>query len=280
MHLSEAASMYLDQLEQERYSPHTVKAYRLQLTTLSKDLDDMNVEEVTVQRLRKHLSNFEALKTSSIAHKIKSIRNLFRYLVREEYLSLDPSLKLRSPRLEEGVPKALTMDEIEELRESCETAMEHALLEFFFATGCRLSEVQTLDKDAIDWNRKSVVVKGKGSKEREVYFGSKASLWIRKYLEYRTDSESALFVTRNNPHRISTHHIQHMFKSIAARCGLEHKVSPHKLRHTLASQLVNSGAPIAVIQSLLGHKDSKTTLVYAKLTGVTRQQAYNRYFVQ
>jgi len=280
MRLSEASSSYLLQLEQERYSPCTVKAYRIQLNLLARDLDDMEIDVVTLQHLREHLSHHGHLKPSSMAHKVKSVRNLFRWLVEEEYLVRNPSLKLKEPKQGERVPKALTVDEIEELREACQSPLEHALLEFFFATGCRLSEVQSLNRNAIDWNRKAVVVMGKGSKEREVYFGAKAAVWMRRYLNVRKDADMALFVTVNKPHRIGIHRIQCIFKQIAERCGLAEKVSPHKFRHSLATTLLNQGAPIAAVQSLLGHSKPETTQVYAKLSGASRQQAYNRYFVQ
>ena len=113
------------------------------------------------------------------------------------------------------------------------------------------------------------MILGKGDKEREVYFGAKARIWIERYLRQRHDHDSALFVTQRKPHRMSVHQIQYIFKRIAKRCGLEQRVSPHKMRHTLGTMLLNQGAPLAAVQSILGHEKPETTQLYAHLSGVT-----------
>ena len=167
--------------------------------------------------------------------------------------------------------------------------MEHALIEFFFAIGCRVSEIHQLDRIDLDWSRRSVVVLGKGNKEREVYFGAKAALWLRRYLDSRSDSALALFVTKRHRRqedetlqhqRLSTSQMQRIFKRVAERCGLEEKVTPHVLRHTLATLLLNQGAPIAAVQSILGHASPTTTQLYVNLSGESRQMLYRRHFPQ
>jgi len=178
------------------------------------------------------------------------------------------------------VPKALTLDELEWLRDACVTTRDHALVEFFFATGCRVGEVYRLNRHDLDGYRQAVIVLGKGNKEREVYLGSKARIWIQRYLTERQDTDPALFVTERAPHRLSIHGIQHAFKRIAGRCGLAQKVHPHVLRHTLATTLLNQGAPLVAVQSILGHEKPETTQLYAVLSGEARHQAYQRYFVQ
>ena len=115
--------------------------------------------------------------------------------------------------------------------------MEHALIEFFFASGCRVAEIQRLNRNDIDWQRGAVNVLGKGNKEREVYFGAKFRIWLQRYLHERSDDDRALFVTVRRPHRMSIHEIQYIFKRIAGRCNLEDRVSPHRMRHTLATIL-------------------------------------------
>ncbi|MFD1674311.1 tyrosine-type recombinase/integrase [Alicyclobacillus fodiniaquatilis] len=174
----------------------------------------------------------------------------------------------------------MTIEELELLRDSCESSLEHALVEFFFATGGRLSEVQRLNRNDIDWQRNCLTVLGKGDKEREVYYGAKARIWLERYLRERKDRDPALFVTQRSPHRMSVHQIQYIFKRIAKRCALAERVSPHKMRHTLATVLLNQGAPLVAVQSILGHEKPETTQLYAHLSGAARQQSYQRYFVQ
>ena len=167
--------------------------------------------------------------------------------------------------------------------------LEHALVEFFFATGCRVGEIYRLDRTALDWVRRSAIVMGKGSKEREVYFGAKAALWLKRYLEKRADVCPALFVTERRRkqddgtlqhQRLSTSQTQRIFKRVATRCGLEKRVTPHVLRHTLATLLLNQGAPIAAVQSILGHASPTTTQLYVHLSGEFRQMLYRRHFPQ
>lgn len=280
MRLSEASERYLRVRLQEGFSPYTIKAYRLQYKVLIRDIGDLNADDVTLEALRDHLSNRDHLKPSSLGHKIRAIKSLFNWLTEEELIMRNPTLKLKEPKQGKRIPKALTIEELELLRDSCESTLEHALVEFFFATGGRLAEIQRVNRNEIDWQRGALVVLGKGDKEREVYFGAKARIWVQRYLRERSDNDLALFVTSRDPHRMSVHQMQYVFKRIAKRCGLEKRVSPHKMRHTLATLLLNQGAPLVAVQSILGHEKPETTQLYATLSGASRQQSFQRYFVQ
>ena len=280
MRLSEASETFLSVRAQEGFSRYTINAYRLQHELLVRDIGDLDIEDVTLQILRDHLNHHGHLKPTSVGHKIRAIKSLFNWLVEEELLLRNPTLKLNEPKRGQRVPKALTIEELELLRDSCRNALEHALIEFFFASGCRVAEIQRLNRNDIDWQRGAVNVLGKGNKEREVYFGAKSRIWLQRYLHERSDDDRALFVTVRRPHRMSIHEIQYIFKRIAGRCNLEDRVSPHKMRHTLATVLINQGAPLVTVQSILGHEKPETTQLYATLSGSSRQQAYQRYFVQ
>lgn len=279
MRLSEASQQFLAVRTQEGFSKYTIKAYQLQHALLIRDVGDIEIEDVTLPLLREHLSHHSHLKLSSLGHKIRSIKSLFKWLTEEDQLARNPTFKLNEPKPGRRVPKALTIEELELLRDSCESSLEHALIEFFFATGGLLSEVQRLNRNDIDWQRNCLTVLGKGDKEREVYYGAKARIWLERYLRERKDRDPALFVTQRQPHRMSVHEIQYIFKRIAKRCGLAERVS-HKMRHTLATVLLNQGAPLVAVQSILGHEKPETMQLYAHLSGAARQQSYQRYFVQ
>ena len=197
-----------------------MKAYQFQHHGLSRDLGDLEVATVTLDDLRTHLAHYPHLNPSSLGHKIRAIKSLFRWLEDEDLCVPNPTRKLKEPKLGQRVPKALTLDELEWLRDACITTRTHALVEFFFATGCRVGEVVRLNRQDIDHYRNAVLVLGKGNKEREVYLGSKARIWIQRYLAERQDRDPALFVTERAPD-----------KRIASRCGLAQKVHPHVLRH-------------------------------------------------
>ncbi len=231
MRLSEASTRYLTVHWQDGYSPYTLNAYGLHHRLLIRDLGDLEVAAVTLDHLRTHLAHQDHLKPSSLGHKIRAIKSLFHWLEDEDYCVPNPTRKLKEPKLGQRVPKALTLDELEWLRDACRTTRDHALVEFFFATGCRVGEVVRLNRQDIDHDRHAVLVLGKGNKQREVYLGSKARIWLQRYLAERRDSAPALFVTERAPRRLSIHGIQHTFKRIATRCGLADKVHPHVLRH-------------------------------------------------
>ena len=179
------------------------------------------------------------------------------------------------------MPKALTIEELEIIREACLTHRERALVEVYYATGARLSEVQKLNKDDIDWQTMSVRVIGKGNKERTVYFSFKATYHLKKYLMHRVDTEPALFITERKPYRrLSNRGIQREIGKIAARSGIQKKVHPHVFRHTFATLLLNNGADIVSVQGLLGHADPATTQIYAQITDEKRKQAHKQFLVQ
>jgi len=220
---------------------------------------------------------------------VRVVKVFFKWLHEEEALLRNPAVKLKEPRLPHRISKALSIEEVELLRDACESLLEHALVEFFFATGCRVGEIHGLNHDKLDWTRRSAIVLGKGNKEREVYFGAKAALWLRRYLDGCGDSSPALFVTDRrrvqkdgnlSRQRMSISQMQRVFKRVATRCGLATRVTPHVLRHTLATLLLNQDAPIAAVQSILGHASPTTTQLYVHLSGESRQATYRRYFPQ
>lgn len=288
--LASCVQAYLRARKLDGYSDKTLYSYKLHLKRLTLDLDDGTLTNVVgLEHLRSHLTSLTHLQTSSLANKVRALKAFVKWLYEEEILERNPALKLREPRLPARIPKALSVEEIELLRDACESFLEHALVEFFFATGCRVSEIHQLNRIDLDWVRRSVVVLGKGNKEREVYFGAKAALWLKRYFDSRSDSCLALFVTNRRRkqkdgalqhQRLSTSQMQRIFKRVAKRYNLEEKVTPHVLRHTLATLLLNQGALIAAVQSILGHASPNTTQLYVNLSGESRQMLYRRHFPQ
>ena len=186
---------------------------------------------------------------------------------------------MKEPKLGKRIPKFLSELEIEHLREACQTTMENALFEFMYSTGCRIGEVAKLNRDDIDFRTNSVIVHGKGDKEREVYFNTRCSIWLKRYLDERDDKDPCLFITDRRPkRRMSIDNLRYIIKRISNRAGIKKSIHPHQLRHSYATHMINNGAPIDVIQSLLGHEKSETTKIYAQLSGKLRQDFYSKYF--
>jgi len=284
MRLTEAWPLYEAERRLQGYSPYTLKAYKLQSRLLTEYLEDPHIEEIKTENLKRYLSAQTHLKPSSLDHRIRFIKSLFRWAQDEGMLNGNPASKIRRPKMGQRLPKALAEEDVEMLREACQGSFEHALIELIYTSGCRIGEIYLLNRGDIDFNNRSMVVHGKGSKEREVYFHYRAAIWLRKYLESRNDREVALFVTRrcfgneSEPRRMSIAQLRYIIKGIAARSDVKSNVFPHAFRHSYATHLLNNGAPMEVISSLLGHAKLETTRIYLHLTGERRRETYQKYF--
>ncbi|WP_062513916.1 tyrosine-type recombinase/integrase [Halobacillus sp. KGW1] len=285
MKLSEAWTLYEQDRQLEGYSPYTLKSYRLQSRLFIEHVGDLELDEVDFKMIKAYLSKDAGrLKPSSIANRMKYFKAIFKWAMNEGYIVGNPAAKLREPKMGKRIPKAMNEEAIETIREACETPLEHAIIEVFFTTGCRIGEIERLTLNAINWEHRSMIVLGKGDKEREVYFSIKCAIWLRKYLKERQDNNTSLFVTERRykseggqPRSMSIAQLRYVVKRIAKRAGIEN-VYPHKLRHSYATHLLNNDAPLEVIQSFLGHSKLETTRIYAELSGERRRQLYKKYF--
>ncbi|MDM5207640.1 tyrosine-type recombinase/integrase [Cytobacillus kochii] len=280
MLLSEAWDKYHSDKRIEGYSSLTLKMYGFQSNLLKRYFGDIRIGDITTENLKQYLVEAgEHLKTSSLGHRIRFIRSLFKWTHEEGYILKNPAAKLKEPKLGKRIPKFLTKHEIEHLREGCHTPLENALFEFFYSTGCRIGEVAKFNRDDINFTGNSVIVHGKGDKEREVYFNIRCAIWLKRYLEEREDNQPCLFVTERKPiRRMSIDTLRHIVKRISNRAGIKKTIYPHQLRHSFATHMVDNGAPLEIIQSLLGHEKSETTRIYAHLSGKLRHDFYSKYF--
>lgn len=276
----EKIKMFLSSKRLEGLSPLTLDGYALDLRIFFGRVRK-RTDAVTAADIRVYLGQFTTLKMSTIGKKLSVLKSFFGWLTAEEILQRDPSAKLKTPKLEKRLPKALTIPELEMLREACKTPRQRAFIEVMYATGCRLSEVYGMDRDSINYQSMSCRVVGKGNKEREVYFSFKAMYHLSKYLKGRTDECDALMVTERKPYRrLTKRGIQREIAVIALAAGLQDKVSPHVLRHTFATLTLNNGAELVAVQELMGHADPQTTLRYARITEERKREQHKRYLVQ
>ncbi|WP_337951003.1 tyrosine-type recombinase/integrase [Paenibacillus sp. HWE-109] len=149
------------------FSTHTIKAYFLQLNMLIRELGNMEIEEVSLNLLKDYLARESArLKPSSLGHRIRFVRSLFRFAFEEGHMTRNPSLKLREPKMDKHIPKFLIEDDVIHLKITCHSHREYALLEFLYCTGCRVGEVQKINIEDVNWENCSAIVNGKGSKQR------------------------------------------------------------------------------------------------------------------
>ncbi|PFY21690.1 integrase [Bacillus toyonensis] len=280
MLLSEAWERYQLDKKIEGYSPLTLKTYCFQYNLLLHYFGDINMSEFTTEKLKGYLIEAgEHLKPSSLGHRVRCIKSLFRWTHDEGFILKNPAAKLKEPKLGKKIPKFLSELEIEHLREACHNSMENALFEFLYSTGCRMGEVVKLNRVDINFSINSVIVHGKGDKEREVYLNTRCTIWLKRYLDERDDEEPCLFITERRPkRRMSIDNLRFIIKRISNRARIKKSIHPHQLRHSYATHMINNGAPLKVIQSLLGHEKSETTRIYAQLSGKLRHDFYIKYF--
>lgn len=276
---------FLASLSAERgLAANTLAAYRRDLHEYLVYLGD---DDPSAGRAVAFVAQLHAasLKPATIARKIAAMRGLHRFLVAERLASEDPTVLLDSPRLGARLPKALTVNEVERLLatvvgETPLAARDRALLEFMYATGARVTEAVSLDLKAIDLEDRTALVTGKGNRQRQVPVGRLAVDSIRSYLPHRLtlkgdriDSGAVFLNARGN--RLTRQGVWGIVRKAAQRAGIETaKVSPHVLRHSAATHMVEGGADLRTVQEMLGHANISTTQVY---TRVSPQHLYEVY---
>ncbi len=206
------------------------------------------------------------IKRSSLATLLASIKSFYSWLEGADLITKSPARAIPSIKTPKRVRKPLSHEELEKVRIACKTERERALVEFFYSTGCRLDEVYKLNRDDISWRNESCMVIGKGDKEREVYLNGKSKVHLQKYLVSRKDDNPALFVSERAPHRrLGRRMIEKTFSQLGIRAGINRPVFPHLIRHTTATNALNSGASLTAVQKMLGHENPGTTQIYAEL---------------
>lgn len=270
--------IYLSSKKLEGLSPITLENYQLGLTKFADSIKKKTVD-ITTADIRIYLSKQEHLKMSTMGTKLSILKSFFSWLHSEEYITRNPTAKLKPPKIERRMPKSLTIEQLELMRESCKTVRQRCFLEILYATGARLTECQQLNVLDIDLQNKSCRVIGKGNREREVYFSFKAIYHLKKYISSRKDECEALMATERKPyHRLSKRGIQREISIIGKNAGL--KVSPHDLRRTFATLTLNNGAEITAVQELLGHQSPDVTLRYARITEERKREQHKKYLIQ
>jgi len=284
---------FLEYLESEKNaSEHTLRAYSADLRQFHRFVgedDEFDPESVTHLLLRRFLAHLreESCSKATINRKVSSLRAFFRYLVREQLCKSSPVESLRSPKKDRKLPNFLETDEILALLNTPDPTQlqgkrDRAILETLYSSGLRVSELVGLNVEDVDFVSESVRVRGKGKRERQTPVGRHALQAIRDYLSARDapgtppiQDPRALFLNRFGA-RLTSRSVARMLEVCIARCGLAGKVSPHTLRHTFATHLLNNGADLRAVQELLGHSSLASTQVYAHVTTDRLRKLYDK----
>lgn len=275
--LTRTVESFLTALSVERgLSANTLAAYRRDLQDYLESLGDA---APTTDRVDEFLAdlNDRGLSVRTIARKLAAMRGLHRFMVAEGLADEDPTRFTETPRPSRSLPKALTIDEAVRLVESPDTSTplgrrDRAILETMYATGARVTEVVTLDLTDVDLDTKTALVTGKGNKQRLVPLGSAALDAIHAYLPDRLElrrpgqDPGALFLNARG-RRLSRQGMFGIVVSAAERAGFDRdRVSPHVLRHSAATHMVEGGADLRSVQEILGHASVSTTQIYTRMS--------------
>lgn len=273
-------NMYLSALRLESYSDTTLEGYERELTLFDRYTQKPPVL-INTPDIRKYLASNPKWSPGTISNKLTIIKSFYQWCVNEELLLRNPANKIKPPKQPKRLPKGFSQSEMEQLRQACKDSRDRALVEVFYSTGCRLSEVSNMLMGDIDWQRSSINVVGKGDKERIVYLNPRAVYHLKLYLkdrEYADDHCEYLFTTSVRPYRkMSNASFEGIFKRIAKRTWIKDSVHPHRFRHTMATQAMENGIELSDLQQLLGHENPSTSLRYAAVSEERKQQAHKRY---
>jgi integrase/recombinase XerD len=283
---------YLGALQSERgASRNTLAAYRRDLRDFLEHLDGRGLSPAAatpddvvawIERLRGR-----GLAASSVARRLSAVRGFYRHLVREEVVRRDPTEHLDTPRARRALPRALSREAAAALVEAPDARTpaglrDRAILELLYATGMRASECLGLSLEDLNGAAGYVVCTGKGNKQRLVPVGAEALEWTRRYVKEvrprhaRRRDCGRLFVNpRGGP--LSRQSLWTLVRRAAAAAGLKRRVSPHMLRHSFATHLLEGGADLRAVQAMLGHADISTTQVYTHLPTATLTRMYRAF---
>jgi len=283
--LGDCVEEYLVALRVEHgLATNTLDAYRRDLDQYLQFLDGAEPDQGLVEEYVASLSE-RGLAPSTMNRKIASLRGLHRFLTKEGYRAADPTVLLEAPRRLSPFPKALTVDEAITLVEAPDLTSQKgrrdsALLEFLYGTGARVSEAVDLDLGVLDLEDKIAIVTGKGSKQRLIPLGTQAVAAMQRWLPERlsllkrSESGDPVFLNLRGS-RLSRQGAFDVVKANAARAGIDpKKVSPHVLRHSAATHMVEAGADLRTIQEILGHATISTTQIYTKVSSTHLVEIY------
>ena len=277
---------YLEYLQAERgLAQNTIDAYRRDLTSFCEFLyDTESIDEFDLIK-RMHINIYikelhdKSYTPTSVTRKIAAIRGWFRWLSSNEIISSDPSLGVELPKLTKKLPKVISISEIENIIHNNLNETELVMMELLYGAGLRVSELVNLELNNIDLDSRYVRCFGKGSKERIIPIGEKAKKAVKSYLKIREliikkyKLETKQFLLRENGHLMTR---QDVYVFIRKQGELLKKhISPHTLRHSFATHMLENGADLRVVQELLGHSDVSTTQLY---THVSKKRLKEVYF--
>jgi integrase/recombinase XerD len=285
-------SEFINYLAVERgLAQNTLESYGRDLRQFQAYLQDSKIDfmkDLNRSTILTYMNNLQTngKAVSTISRNLAAIKSFYQYLVRERYLEKDPAAHLESPKLEKKLPKVLSVHEVEELLKQPNGLLpaglrDKAMLELLYATGIRVSELISLNISDVNLDMGYIKCYGKGSKERIVPLGSIAAKCVQDYLGkgrpklVRTYEEAALFINHHG-NRLTRQGFWKIIKKYAQEARIIKEITPHTLRHSFATHLLENGADLRSVQEMLGHADISTTQIYTHVTRNHLKEVYDK----
>ncbi len=280
---------FIDEIKYEKnYSELTVKGYETDLYMFLEYLNENDIKSyksVDYQKIRNYISYLYELdyNNKTICRHISAIRSFFKYLKVNNYIDDNPCTLVSNPKLDKRLPKYLNFEEIEKLLNAFDNnnylgLRNSLILELLYSTGIRVSEITNIKLKDISLSNKTIIIDGKGNKQRIVYFGSICLNLLKKYIDSSypilNKNNSDYLLLSKTGKKINEREIRKIVDDASSIAGIKIKISPHVLRHTFATHMLTSGADLRSVQELLGHENLSTTQVYTHLTNEKIRNVY------
>lgn len=281
----EEVGKFIEYLSKElNCSDNTVISYEEDINNYLEYLKKQNInykkiDNIAIRNYLKYLDDLN-LKNSTIARRISALRTFYNYLLNKGLVDTNLFNSIRNPKIEKKLPNYLSYEELARILDNIDISTfiglrNRLMVEMFYATGCRVSEITNIKVNDIDKSNNSIRIMGKGSKERIVYFGEYARDYLDRYLPL---IDCVYLFTNEAKEKLSVHDVEYIIKDLVKNLALKTHVTPHTLRHTFATHLLNNGADIKTVQELLGHSSLNTTGIYTHVSNERIKEVYRKTF--
>lgn len=271
--------MFLDAKKVEGCSERTILFYSSTLTHFFKELSEP-IRHISTEDIRQYLANYQKRNDCSnvtVDNIRRNISSFFSWLEEEDHILKSPMRRIHKIKTKKAVKEIISDEDIENLRDNCQSVRDLALIDLLYSTGIRVGELVLLNISDINFEERECVVFGKGDKERRVYFDAKAKLHLQAYIASRSDDNPALFVTLNSPFkRLKISGVEIRLRELGRSTNLD-KIHPHKFRRTMATRAIDKGMPIEQVQKILGHSQIDTTMQYAIVNQNNVKTSHRRF---
>lgn len=281
----EVINDFINYIKQKNYSNNTLVSYINDLYYFYNFINK-NLTKVKEEDIRDYLEylNLKKENPTSVRRKISTFKSFYKFLYTNDYIDKKdyPLVRIAYPKTEKKLPKFIYYNDLLEILEASsktnDSYRDKLIIEMLYATGLRVSELINIRIRDIDFNNRRIVVMGKGSKERTVYYGEYAEEVLKKYLDTHTRKEHGYLFVNQRGEQLTDRGVRYIIDKIMEKLSVKTHVTPHVLRHTFATDMLNNGCDIKVVQELLGHSSLKATEIYTHVTNESLKKVYYECF--